>query len=193
MIPFFDQFVDTREKRYHILLLTTIACCLLMTIFYFLLGCSLIKLHDYDSLFALLDEPILNMNYLSRLIVDVMSLASFNIVNLLVALWQNIHWFDGITLLLVLLIFQILKKKKVALLCMGLLMMEFTVIILCTWMGMLANSLSSAVLAIRGIGLTLLLSHSIYAVLLLRYGYIQFTRYRKDMQYGVIEIKEHME
>ena len=78
MIEWLDQFVDTRAKRRHLLYLIALFACILLVLPYLFLGLRLLQLSDYPSVFALLKEPLISQTYVSRIILDTISLASFS-------------------------------------------------------------------------------------------------------------------
>ena len=77
MIEWLDQFVDTRAKRRHLLYLIALSACILLVLPYLFLGLRLLQLSDYPSVFALLKEPLISQTYVSRIILDTISLASW--------------------------------------------------------------------------------------------------------------------
>ena len=74
MIEWLDQFVDTRAKRRHLLYLIALFACILLVLPYLFLGLRLLQLSDYPSVFALLKEPLISQTYVSRIILDTISL-----------------------------------------------------------------------------------------------------------------------
>lgn len=88
---FFDSLIDTRAKRYHGMMLFTMIFCILLIIPYVILSIYLISLHSYNSLYELLKEPILQYTYVSRVIINGISLVSLSVNNILHLVIYNIR------------------------------------------------------------------------------------------------------
>lgn len=112
MIEWLDQFVDTRAKRRHLLYLIALFACILLVLPYLFLGLRLLQLSDYPSVFALLKEPLISQTYVSRIILDTISLASFSFTKAITILLKELRPFEVVTALLFLLVFPAVEKKR---------------------------------------------------------------------------------
>ena len=112
MIELLDRFVDTRAKRRHLLYLLTLTALILLLLPYLFLGARLLQLSDYPSVFALLKEPLISSTYVSRIILDTISTATFSFSKAAGILLKELRPFEVITFLLVLLVFPAVEKKR---------------------------------------------------------------------------------
>ena len=78
-----DHFVDTRKKRYHLFFLILLCLLLLLVLPYVYISVRLLSLQSYDALYAMLDDPMLSYTYLSRLVLELISLANMSILRIL--------------------------------------------------------------------------------------------------------------
>lgn len=191
MIPFLDSFIDTREKRYHLLLLLTGIVWILILIPYLHMGYSLARISSYDSLFAVLKLPVLDSANLSRLIVSVVSSANRSIPEILSTCIASARWYEIGAVLLLLLCYPIAEKKKITTVLLLLFCVEMMSIMMLVSVGLRSLSLSSAVVYIRIIGALILTIQTLVVVILLVQTRRQFHRYRKALRYHIEEIKEH--
>lgn len=111
MIELLDRFVDTRAKRRHLLYLLTLTALILLLLPYLFLGARLLQLTDYPSVFALLKEPLISSTYVSRIILDTISTATFSFSKAAGILLKELRPFEVITFLLVLLVFPAVEKN----------------------------------------------------------------------------------
>ena len=86
----YDHLIDTSEKRAHACMLLCLIITMIFFLPYVLLGFLLITRDSYNSLFAMLSYPLLSSSYLSRIILDAISLTSYSISSLGKLLWENI-------------------------------------------------------------------------------------------------------
>ena len=112
MIELLDRFVDTRAKRRHLLYLLTLTALILLLLPYLFLGARLLQLSDYPSVFALLKEPLISSTYVSLIILDTISTATFSFSKAAGILLKELRPFEVITFLLVLLVFPAVEKKR---------------------------------------------------------------------------------
>lgn len=191
MIAFLDHFVDTREKRYYALLLLTVLVLFLMIIPNLLLGITLLSLDDYDSLFNILSNPVLDMTYVSRSILDIISKAQIQVIEIIKILVHSVRWYEGMAIVLLVMTYSVWKKKKVSTFCFVTFYLEIIILVFLMFYGLQATSLSRGILALRGIGITFLVFQGMHAYLCIRYGIRLGKKYGKALQYEVEEIKEH--
>lgn len=188
---FFDFFIDTKEKRFHLCMLFTITICILVLIPYIVLSVYLISLTSYDSIFNLLKEPILEYTYISRVILDAISIATYQLNKVIYLILNNIRWYEIICMVFVLLCYPSIKKKSSVKIALFLLIGEALAILVLVYIGMHATSLANALIAIHSIGY-LIGVISILICILLFFHLLQHVRgYQDALQYKVIEIKEH--
>lgn len=193
MIPFFDQFVDTREKRYHFLLLCLLVSALWMVITYLVVGVTLVKVQSNSDVFDLLQTPYLEWTYVSRIIVDAISITTFTSANVMACFINNLSVFEVIMFILIVLSFTILERKRITTMVLVLLFVEVLGSCVLALVGLRSLTLLSAITYIRYIGILMIFVNLVVSVLVIYYGYHQCKGYRKALQYQVIEIKEHMD
>lgn len=191
MILFFDSLLDTRAKRYHALMLITMITCILLIIPYIILSIYLISLQSYNSLFDLLKEPILQYTYISRVILDGISLVSFSVGNVLPLFFYNIRWYECFCILFICLCFPVIDKKKSTTYMLLLVIVEVIAIMILVYFGTRAHSLSIAIRYIHGIGYIVGIINLVLCGILFRHVIKHIRAYRIALQYEVEEIKEH--
>ena len=167
MIEWLDQFVDTRAKRRHLLYLIALFACILLVLPYLFLGLRLLQLSNYPSVFALLKEPLISQTYVSRIILDTISLASFSFTKAITILLKELRPFEVVT----------------ALLAAG-------GIFFCTWQGLSSTSLAQAVVYIRCIGGILCVLGGLLLCFLFYYTRRQLKSYYLALQIRVEELEE---
>lgn len=188
---FFDFFIDTREKRYHVCMLITMIICMCILIPYIILSIYLISLKSYDSLFRLLKEPILEYTYVSRIILDAISIASYQfdkVVNLLIS---NIRWYEIVCMICIVLCFPSIERKKTTTAILLLFIVEAITIMALVYIGTHAKSLSNALTAIHGVGYVVGIVNLFVCILFLIHLIKHVKAYYQALQYEAIEIKEH--
>lgn len=190
MMLSYDHLIDTREKRFHLMIMMFLSCALIYVIPYLMLGYTLVKTTSYASLYQLLLEPSLTMCYLSRVILDAMSLSSYDLTRILTVLFQNVgimEIFTGVTLLLVL---PVIAKKKKTTIALVILLGEAIVCMCLMSVALSSGTLSQAIVYIRIIGGVFILSHTILLFMLAISLYKVIKRYRSALTWSVEEIKE---
>lgn len=192
MIPYFDKFVDTREKRYHLLLVLTLLSALFLILPYLLLGAQLSFLSSYDSLYELLEKPYIEWTFISRIIVDVISIASFNFPNILECIVSNLKVLDVICMVLVVLSFGILETKRTFTICLLILVVEVLACCGIAYCSLSAGSLQPVILNIKWMGGIVLLSNSVLGILVFYHLIRQIKKYYLVYPYEIQEIKEHV-
>lgn len=190
MIGWLDRFVDTKEKRYHVFFLITLLFALLIVIPYIIMACYLFSLGSYESLYALLKEPIVQATWLSRVLLDVISFSSISFIQIFYTLCINTQWYEVIMLLLIVLAYPILESKKTMTWLMLLILLTFIISMVCIGYGLQAESLNAALFYIRSIGVTLFISNIMILGMLLVYLKRQILAYRVALAVDCIEIKD---
>lgn len=190
MIEFFDQFVDTRKKRKILFYLISIAVFIMIMIPYGILGFYLLRLSNYDSIFSLLDTTIISKTYISRIILEFISMATLQVSRIILTLITQLHLIDVAAIILFVMIYPVIEKKRkttgiLLLLCIGIIG-----IFLCVWLGLQSSSLQEALIYLRIIG-GILIVISIILLIILIFLFIKYLKqYRIAMQYSVEEIIE---
>lgn len=190
MIDYFDQFVDTRKKRKVLFYLIAIAVFIMIVIPYGILGFYLLRLSNYDSIFSLLETTIISKTYISRIILEFISLATLQVSRIILTLITQLHLIDVAAIVLFVMIYPVIEKKRkttgiLLLLCIG-----SIGIFLCVWLGLQSSSLQEALIYLRTIG-GILIVISIILLIILIFLFINYLKqYRIAMQYSVEEIIE---
>lgn len=190
MIDFFDQFVDTRKKRKVLFYLIAIAVFIMIVIPYGILGFYLLRLSNYDSIFSLLETTIISKTYISRIILEFISMATLQVSRIILTLITQLHLIDVAAIILFVMIYPVIEKKRkttgiLLLLCIGIIG-----IFLCVWLGLQSSSLQEALIYLRIIG-GILIVISIILLIILIFLFIKYLKqYRIAMQYSVEEIIE---
>lgn len=190
MIEFFDQFVDTRKKRKVLFYLIAIAVFIMIVIPYGILGFYLLRLSNYDSIFSLFDTAIISKTYISRIILEFISMATLQTSRIILTLITQLHLIDVAAIVLFVMIYPVIEKKRkttgiLLLLCIGIIG-----IFLCVWLGLQSSSLQEALIYLRIIG-GILIVISIILLIILIFLFIKYLKqYRIAMQYSVEEIIE---
>lgn len=191
MIELLDRFVDTRAKRRHLLYLLTLTALILLLLPYLFLGARLLQLSDYPSVFALLKEPLISSTYVSRIILDTISTATFSFSKAAGILLMELRPFEVITFLLVLLVFPAVEKKRSTTVLLLAILLGACGIFYCTWQGLSSTSLLQAVVYIRLIGGILCAVGVLLLVYLILYFVKQLQGYCLALQMQVEEIEEN--
>lgn len=190
MIEFLDQFVDTRKKRKVLFYLIAIAVFIMIVIPYGILGFYLLRLSNYDSIFSLFDTAIISKTYISRIILEFISMATLQTSRIILTLITQLHLIDVAAIVLFVMIYPVIEKKRkttgiLLLLCIGIIG-----IFLCVWLGLQSSSLQEALIYLRIIG-GILIVISIILLIILIFLFIKYLKqYRIAMQYSVEEIIE---
>lgn len=191
MIELLDRFVDTRAKRRHLLYLLTLTALILLLLPYLFLGARLLQLSDYPSVFALLKEPLISSTYVSRIILDTISTATFSFSKAAGILLKELRPFEVITFLLVLLVFPAVEKKRSTTVLLLAILLGACGIFYCTWQGLSSTSLLQAVVYIRLIGGILCAVGVLLLVYLILYFVKQLQGYCLALQMQVEELEEN--
>lgn len=191
MIELLDRFVDTRAKRRHLLYLLTLTALILLLLPYLFLGARLLQLTDYPSVFALLKEPLISSTYVSRIILDTISTATFSFSKAAGILLKELRPFEVITFLLVLLVFPAVEKKRSTTVLLLAILLGACGIFYCTWRGLSSTSLLQAVVYIRLIGGILCAVGVLLLVYLILYFVKQLQGYCLALQMQVEEMEEN--
>ena len=145
MIEWLDQFVGIPGQSAGILLyLIALSACILLVLPYLFLGLRLLQLSDYPSVFALLKEPLISQTYVSRIILDTISLASFSFTKAITILLKELRPFEVVTALLFLLVFPAVEKKRSTTVVLSAALLAAGGIFFCTWQGLSSTSLAQA-------------------------------------------------
>lgn len=191
MIELLDRFVDTRAKRRHLLYLLTLTALILLLLPYLFLGARLLQLSDYPSVFALLKEPLISSTYVSRIILDTISTATFSFSKAAGILLKELRAFEVITFLLVLLVFPAVEKKRSTTVLLLAILLGACGIFYCTWQGLSSTPLLQAVVYIRLIGGILCAVGVLLLVYLILYFVKQLQGYCLALQMQVEEMEEN--
>lgn len=189
----YDTWIDTREKRVHACLLLFLSITILFLIPYLLLGILLLTRHSYASLYEMLSYPILDSSYLSRIILDVISLTSYDIFDIGKLLWSNIGPMEILEAVMFVAAYSIIINKKQTSIMILLLLFEIISCSIIVVIALKSSSLTQAIVFLRMIGLILIIVNSINLLLCLVYFTKQSKAYKESLAYEVIEIKEHMD
>lgn len=190
MIEFFDQFVDTRKKRKILFYLISIAVFIMIMIPYGILGFYLLRLSNYDSIFSLLDTTIISKTYISRIILEFISMATPQVSSIILTLITQLHLIDVAAIILFVMIYPVIEKKRKMTGILVLLSIGIIGIFLCVWLGLQSSSLQGALIYLRIIG-GILIVISIVLLIILICVFIKYLKqYRIAMQYRVEEIIE---
>lgn len=193
MIPFFDAFIDTRRKRYHLFLLIVLLIFVIFLLPYLFIGFQLLKLSSYDSLFSLLQEPWMESTYIARIIGDCISLSSFDFLAIIQVLLTNVGIIEIGTLVAGGLAYPILEQKKATTFCLMLFMVMMIASACLVFVGLQATSLQYAMNCLRILGGVVFGVNGIVLCVLFYYIRKRIIYYKKALHYQCVEIKEHME
>lgn len=190
MIEFFDQFVDTREKRKVLFYLITIAVFIMIVIPYGILGFYLLRLSNYDSIFSLLDTTIISKTYISRIVLEFISMATPQASRIVLTLITQLHLIDVVAILLFVMIYPVIEKKRKTTGILLLLAIGIISVFLCVWLGLQSASLQEALIYLRIIGGILIVIGIILLIILTCLFIKYLKRYRIALQYMIEEIRE---
>ena len=149
------------------------------------------QLTDYPSVFALLKEPLISSTYVSRIILDTISTATFSFSKAAGILLKELRPFEVITFLLVLLVFPAVEKKRSTTVLLLAILLGACGIFYCTWRGLSSTSLLQAVVYIRLIGGILCAVGILLLVFLIFYFVKQLQGYCLALQMQVEEMEEN--
>lgn len=192
MIPFIDRFLDTHTKRYHLFLLIVLGMSALLIIPYIILAFLLLGLDSYDAVYALLRTPMIQMVYISRVVLDVISNANLSFFGIVYILIANVNWYEVCTLIALILAYPIFERKKIFTYVLILFFFQLFACCICVIFGAQAMSLSGAVIYLRMLGGVLCVVNILLFLLVGFYFMKQWKQYRQALQYDCIEVKEPM-
>ncbi len=190
MIEFFDQFVDTRKKRKVLFYLITIAVFIMIVIPYGILGFYLLRLSNYDSIFSLFDTAIISKTYISRIILEFISMMTPQASRIILILITQLHLIDVAAIILFVMIYPMIEKKRIMTGLLVLLSIGIIGIFLCVWLGLQSSSLQGALIYLRIIGGILIVIGIVLLIILICLFIKYLKQYRIAMQYRVEEIIE---
>lgn len=190
MIEFFDQFVDTRKKRKILFYLISIAVFIMIMIPYGILGFYLLRLSNYDSIFSLFDTAIISKTYISRIILEFISMMTPQASRIILILITQLHLIDVAAIILFVMIYPMIEKKRIMTGLLVLLSIGIIGIFLCVWLGLQSSSLQGALIYLRIIGGILIVIGIVLLIILICLFIKYLKQYRIAMQYRVEEIIE---
>ncbi|MEF2782278.1 MAG: hypothetical protein U0N20_04210 [Clostridium sp.] len=157
---------------------------------YGILGFYLLRLSNYDSIFSLLDTTIISKTYISRIILEFISMATPQASRIILILITQLHLIDVAAIILFVMIYPMIEKKRIMTGLLVLLSIGIIGIFLCVWLGLQSSSLQGALIYLRIIG-GILIVISIVLLIILICVFIKYLKqYRIAMQYRVEEIIE---
>lgn len=192
MLPY-DAWIDTREKRVHVCMLVFLIVSIIFMIPYILLGVILVSRNSYTSLFEMLSYPILDSSYISRVILDAISLVKITPLEIMKLLIENIGAMEVLEGFVCIMAYSLYINKKKMTYVISLLLMEFVICAILVITSLRATSLNVAIVYIRMIGMVFLFVNTIFIIWTCIALYHTILQYRKSLMYTVEEIKEHME
>lgn len=192
MLPY-DAWIDTREKRAHVCMLTFLIISIIFITPYILLGILLITRGSYTSLFEMLSYPILDSSYISRVILDAISLTEITPLAIIKLLLGNIGTMELLEGFVCVMAYSLYINKKKTTYVISLLLAEFIICAILVVIALRASSLNGAIIYIRLIGQVFLIVNVIFLVIACISLYKTIGNYRESLAYEVEEIKEHME
>ncbi|RGC50855.1 hypothetical protein [Absiella sp. AM29-15] len=192
MLPY-DAWIDTREKRVHVCMLIFLIVSIIFIIPYILLGILLVSRGSYTSLFEMLSYPILDSSYISRVILDAISLTKVTPLAILKLLLENIGTMELLEGFVCIMAYALYINKKKTTYVISLLLAEFIVCTILVVIALRASSLNGAIIYIRLIGQVFLIVNIVLLVIAFLSLYITIGNYKESLAYEVEEIKEHME
>ena len=151
MLPY-DAWIDTREKRVHVCMLIFLIVSIIFIIPYILLGILLVSRGSYTSLFEMLSYPILDSSYISRVILDAISLTKVTPLAILKLLLENIGTMELLEGFVCIMAYALYINKKKTTYVISLLLAEFIVCTILVVIALRASSLNGAIIYIRLIG-----------------------------------------
>lgn len=192
MLPY-DAWIDTREKRAHVCMLTFLIISIIFITPYILLGILLITRGSYTSLFEMLSYPILDSSYISRVILDAISLTEITPLAIIKLLLGNIGTMELLEGFVCVMAYSLYINKKKTTYVISLLLAEFIICAILVVIALRASSLNGAIIYIRLIGQVFLIVNIIFLVIACISLYKTIGNYKESLAYEVEEIKEHME
>lgn len=192
MLPY-DAWIDTRDKRVHVCMLIFLIVSIIFIIPYILLGILLVSRGSYTSLFEMLSYPILDSSYISRVILDAISLTKVTPLEILKLLLENIGTMELLEGFVCIMAYALYINKKKTTYVISLLLAEFIVCTILVVIALRASSLNGAIIYIRLIGQVFLIVNIVLLVIAFLSLYITIGNYKESLAYEVEEIKEHME
>lgn len=193
MMLSYDHLIDTREKRSALILLIFLGIAIVFLVPYVILGGYLVTITSYGSLYSLLQLPILGMCYLSRLILDAISLTSVSIGTILSLLWKNISTVEVLMIIAFLLASSLLSKNKKMTGCLSLLLGEAIAALILMTRALSLSSLAQAITYVRIIGGIFIVCNTLLLILLLIAFLKGIKRYHQALSWQIEEIKEHVD
>ena len=190
MMLFFDRYIDTRAKRYYGFMLLFLIVASIFSIPYALLGGILLQTDSYSSLFALLQQSVLLSCYVSRVVVDAMSITSQTVGNYLEVFLANLGVMEYAMILLLIFGYTMIKHNKKTAICVLLIITQLLVTAVLLMIALRSSSLSQAVTCIRLMGVVFIAGAGCMLVLLVRQIFTTWKHYHNALQYEVEELKE---
>ena len=189
----YDHLIDTREKRAHACMLLCLIITIIFFIPYVLLGILLITRDTYASLFSMLSYPLLTSSYLSRIILDVISMTSYDMLSLLKLFWENIGPMEILEGIMLAAAYTMYIRKKQTTIVILLQVAQIVVCSVLVVISLQSGSLMQAIGYLRIIGVVFVAVNTISILICFMDLCKEWVAYRNSLAYEVEEIKEHTE
>lgn len=191
MSALLDHFVDTREKRSACLFCVTMVLGLCIFVPYLYLAWTLLKISSYADVFALLQDGTLQMTYCSRVILRCLSMAQFDLKQLLLILLTSFRFWEVCAMGCWMVFLQNKARKKLRFIFMFACLALLLCVGVCVYFGFQSTSLMQAMLYVTILaGALFIFSFSMSAIMIVLLWYQAIPSYKEALQYEVIELKE---
>lgn len=171
-----------RETGYHFFFLCALLIWFVLSVPYVLIGKELLFLNSYDALYELLETPLLQTSYLSRIVLDIISFAQMDASRILYVLLREVHVVELAGIAALIIAVPVVEHKKETTASLLLLLFEAVVSIGCIWKGLNSASLQEAIVYIRIIGGVMAGVHFLLCCLLLYHAKRRMSYLRKELQ-----------
>lgn len=111
---------------------------------YIIIGFQLISIHDLSEALTYISNPILNMTYLSKIAISLLSMSSFQILKIIAVILNQVNIFDLIAIVIFIYYFT---YKYFGIVIMELLIMVFSIMIALTY-----GNVANAMMALKLVG-----------------------------------------
>ena len=188
MITYFDRFVDTKAKRYHLYFIFFAILLITLILPYVFLGISLVQVDRYDKVFALLEHPFLLHTYLSRIVLAIMAIGKMSIIRVIREMIIAFNIREVLAVIMFAIGFYPISQRKATNQCLVLIVIELMIVFICCILGLQSTTLNQGIIYIRILGISFIIIFSLLLFIIIKQLHNQFVQYRDALRYDCVEL-----
>lgn len=195
MIRYLDRFVDTREKRFYLIVILAFISWGLFAFYNILCAKSILEIDNYQQLFSSTQNPAISYSIIARIVLDAMSLPSFDFMRVISIVLSNIHVIEISLIITTCLAYghkrNYDRHQKCLRVFLYMIILALLLMIIFVLMGLNAGSLNDALSNIHKIGWTIMIVSLIQMILVFIHLYqLIGIDYKEALKIEVIEIED---